>query len=143
MACKTVARHLFKQLPLTEAGAAALAPDDVEALDLEAEEDFNSISAATDLPPVDIAAIESGGAEPITGGDSPSSVAEPPAAPPEIPLAELASVVITDVESSHCGKTLEEIAALPRGKAWLKWCAENDKPESAEAALYLGLVEPE
>ena len=151
MARKTVAKSLFKQLPLNELDEISerivvQADADVELESVE-EAEQRSLAAATDLPPVDVAAL------PISEGaashnDDEAAGPEPSSAEPSllsaleaIRLAELEAVVVTDTESSHCGKTLKEIGDSPRGKSWLKWCASNDKPESAEAAAYLAVIE--
>lgn len=124
MAKKTAARRCFKKIPLTdltEVGERIVATVDA---DIELDPSgYEEIAAATDLPPVDPAALD---AEDAGGRPQAASAS----------LAELEAVEIT--EGDHAGKTLKQVAEGPRGKHWLEWCAGAvDHPQCPEAAAYL------
>lgn len=96
----------------------------------EAEE-VEEIAAAVELAPVDVAtALEDAG-----GAD-----AHPE--PPATSIDALESVEITESEGdTYTGKTLDQVAAMPGGMKWLRWCAGTvDHPQCPQAAAYLEAI---
>ena len=113
-------------------------PDVYEIESIAQAEEADALVAATEVPPVDVAALS----PPEGGGDNGQETNAHPSPEPEpLPsarLEELAAVVITDDTHANYGMTLSEVLAMPRGKHWLAWCAgDNEHPQREQAAAYL------
>lgn len=114
-------------------------PDAYEIESIAQSEEAETLEAATDVPPVDVAAVT----VEDPGKEDAHHVPEPESSAVSLSLKELEAVVITKSDGEvHNGKTFKQLAAEPRGRHWLTWCSgQHDHPQAAAAAAYLKATE--
>lgn len=159
---KTVARRLFKQLPLDERDKARIdrvltASDDVE--DVVYGEPRQELPEARGVPspvepsggtaapsdaaaatePVEAEGASAPGSEPLFEGEEPPAAAE---AENRNEADERLALVLPDAFTAYAGKTIGEIAAAG-DEGYLKWLATEVKDDAIREAAKQGLAELE